>query len=795
MNMTRWYLGVALVFTSIAGSFSVYAEEEVRGMEEIVVTSRRKDESQQDVPLSVTVFGSEKIDQVKPTTLRDFDALAPNVYIGMNTAGPSASAIFIRGIGYGDIEKTQSPQVGVIVDGIQMGSSTGQLIDAFDIESIEINRGPQGVLFGKNTIGGNIVVNRVKPQFNEFGLTTSAEFGNYDSESFKARFNIPLIDDQLALKVGAISREREGYYDNVNLGQTAGDVEFKALTVALRWEPSDNFELIATYDNIDDTSQIPPQDPRFDGSNRHINRADKEEPTIFDVDQFGIRATWDINDSLTLYSITGWYDGFDSVNQDFDGGDVGGLATPFAQLHTLREQGVEMFTQELRLNGSINDSIDYMIGYYYYDSELNFSQRTNNVLQIPFGLPPGVPCAAAIPILRDNPTIGNTFCQFPNARSTQLASEDVKSTAIFGSLTWRPTDQFEIALGVRRIEEEKDAFNSYFDHGTGAFDAPTVIDEFDFSAYPTTPGTTYNASDEWDDTIVTASLKYDVADSNSVYVNYSEGFRSGGFSIRSARDPSEAAFAPESADQIEVGSKNEFLDGRLQVNLAWYELSLEGGQFSSIISLPPGSIPGTTTIINNGEEAVYDGWELETRWLVSDNWTVSFNYGSTDPEFSDYTRPCQIIDGCASSIPGAPNDPDGTPRTLGGQDDSRAPEETYALNVSYVKDIGQGTFFANVGLKHTGRMLLVNTGAGNDARTYQDDYKMVDARIAYDLPLDNDAVLSVALYGKNLNDEEYREQALFLGGGTEILPLGGPNTGFQGWGAPRTYALEVRYSM
>ena len=92
-------------------------------------------------------------------------------------------------------------------------------------------------------------------------------------------------------------------------------------------------------------------------------------------------------------------------------------------------------------------------------------------------------------------------------------------------------------------------------------------------------------------------------------------------------------------------------------------------------------------------------------------------------------------------------------------------------------------------------MLLVNTGAGNDARTYQDDYKMVDARIAYDLPLDNDAVLSVALYGKNLNDEEYREQVLFLGGGTEILPLGGPNTGFQGWGAPRTYALEVRYSM
>ena len=139
-------------------------------IEEIVVTSRRRSESVQDVPLSVTAFGEERIDQVKPKTLRDFDGLAPNVFIGMNTAGPGASATYIRGIGYAGIEKTQSPQVGIIVDGVQLGSNTGGLIDAFDIESIEINRGPQGVLYGKNTTGGNIVVNRVKPQFNEFRL-------------------------------------------------------------------------------------------------------------------------------------------------------------------------------------------------------------------------------------------------------------------------------------------------------------------------------------------------------------------------------------------------------------------------------------------------------------------------------------------------------------------------------------------------------------------------------------------------------------------------------------------------
>lgn len=435
MKITRSLLGVAVGLASIGGPATIYAQERAnRVIEEIVVTSRRQDESQQDVPLSVTAWGTEQIDQVKPTTLRDFDSLAPNVYIGMNTAGPGASALYIRGIGYADIEKTQSPQVGVIVDGIQMGSSTGQLIDTFDVESIEINRGPQGIFFGKNTIGGNIVVNRVKPQFNDFGINASAERSNFDGESYKLRVNIPLVDDTLAWKVGMITREREGYYDNLTLGGSAGDVDFQSFTTALRWTPNDSFEVIATYDNIDDQSQIPPQDPRFDGSDPFENRADKREPTSYDVDQFGVRATWDINDDMTLYSITGWHDGDDEVNQDFDGGSLAGLAIPFAQLHTLRSQEFEVFSQELRLHGSLSETLDYMIGYYYYEHDIELTQLTNNVLQLPavaLGLPAdgSFPCALAG--LRANPTVGDVFCQFPNARSTQNATEDNESTAFF----------------------------------------------------------------------------------------------------------------------------------------------------------------------------------------------------------------------------------------------------------------------------------------------------------------------------------------------------------------------------
>lgn len=783
MKLVPKILGIAIGITSITAPVTLFAEESSsRALEEIVVTSRRKNESVQDVPLSVTAFGEERIAQLKPTTLRDFDGLAPNVYIGMNTAGPGASTIYIRGVGYADIEKSQSPQVGVIVDGIQMGSSTGQLIDVFDVESIEINRGPQGVLFGKNTIGGNIVVNRVKPKFNDFGMAASAELGNFDSRNIKARVNIPLIEDQLALKIGAIVRERDGYYKNLTLGRSAGDVDFKSYTAALRWAPTEDFEATITYDNIDDSSQIPPQDPRFDGDDPFINLADKQEPTTYEVDNFSIRAKWDITDNLTIHSITGWSDGFDEVNQDFDGAAIDGGASPFAQLHTLRSQDYEMFTQELRLTGSIGDDLDFMVGYYYFDSELDFQQLTNNVIQVPFGLPPGVPCAAVIPTLRDNPNpaIGNTLCQFPNARSTQIAGEDVESSAFFGSLTWRPLDKLELMVGVRNIQEDKKAFNSYFNHGTNTFDTTGTDQEHNFAPYPSVPGNAVAGDDDWDDTIMTGSVTYQLTDTNRAYFNYSEGFRSGGFSIRAARGGSDYSFNPEEADQVEIGLKNEFFDGALNLNIAYYQLKREAGQFSSIITLPPGSIPGTTTIINNGAGSESDGWELEGRWVIDDNWSVIFNGGTTDIDNKQFSIACEILDGCAGG------DPTGTLRVLGGNDDSRQPEWSGALNVAYTKDIGSGTLYANVGYKKVGTFLLVNTGGGADQRLFEGGYGQWDARIAYDMELSNGGQVSLSVYGKNLSDEEWREQALFLGGF---------NTGFQGWGAPRTGFFEVKYSM
>ena len=779
-HILAWPLVPAFAADATSG-----AQEEV--IEEIVVTSRRRDESVQDVPLSVTAFGAEQIEQLRPESLRDFDGLAPNLYVGTNAAGPGASAIYIRGVGYADIEKTQAPQVGVIVDGVQLGSSTGQLIDAFDIESIEVNRGPQGVLFGRNTIGGNIVVNRVRPEFEDFGFKVSSRAGNFSSHDVRARANIPL-GDRVALKIGATDRRSDGFYDNDTLNETAGDVDFSAQVIALRAKPTDALDLTLTYDRVRDNTDTKPQDPRFDGDDPFQTLSEKRQPTSYDVDQVGLRLQWDAG-PVTINSITAYHDSADLVDQDFDGaatlGPTSGVSVPFAQLHTLRDQEFDVFSQELRISGDFyNDQFSYQAGLYYLEHEIDFRQTTNNILQLPdfaLGLPAGVPCAAAG--LRSN-DLAPTICQLPNARSTQIASEELQSFAAFAALFYRPTDRAEISFGLRYIDEEKDATNSYFDFSDGTFDPPGTDGEFDFTGRPQTAGVAYEASDSWDDVIITASASYAFTDDILTYVNYSEGFRSGGFSIRSARDPSEAPFDPEDAFQIEAGFKGSFFDRRVTVNGAYFFLERDGTQFSSIIPLPPGSIPGTTTLINNGGTSTTQGVELELSFLVNQNFSFSVNGGFIDVDNRAFTIACDNVDACVTPVPGV-LDPSGTLRMLGDDSDSRQPEWNYSVNAFYDREIGPGVLSLNVNWKHQGESLLVNTGGGADQDLFERDYGQLGARISYQVTRENGDIFTLSADGRNLTDTVWLENALFLGG---------PTTGFQSFGPPRVYGFELSYS-
>ena len=275
-----------------------------------------------------------------------------------------------------------------------------------------------------------------------------------------------------------------------------------------------------------------------------------------------------------------------------------------------------------------------------------------------------------------------------------------------------------------------------------------------------------------------------IRDSILTYVNYSEGFRSGGFSIRSARDASEAPFDPEDAFQIEAGFKGSFLNRRLTVNGAYFFLERDGTQFSSIIPLPAGSIPGTTTLINNGGRSTTQGVELELAFLVNQNFSFSVNGGFIDVDNGAFTIACEDVDGCVTPVPGV-LDPDGTLRMLGDDSDSRQPEWNYSVNAFYDREVGPGLLSVNVNWKHQGESLLVNTGGGADQDLFERDYGQLGARISYEVTRENGDVFTISADGRNLTDTVWLENALFLGG---------PTTGFQSFGPPRVYGFELSYT-
>ena len=768
-------------------------------IEEMVVTSRRTEEKIQDVPIAVTAFNAEIIAQVAPRTLRDFDGLAPNVRIGMNTAGPSAGAIFIRGIGYADIEKTQSPAVSVIIDGVQQGSSTGQLIDTFDVAQIEINRGPQGVLQGKNTTGGAIVINRIRPEFNKWDFNGSLQYGNYREQDAKVRVNIPLIDDTLALKVAGVHKTRDGFYKALTLGGRVGDISYNAATVALKWQPNDKFNALLTYDFIKDDGDIPPQDPRYNGRNPFKNEANIDEFQKYDVDGLTLSMDWDVGFG-TLTSTTGWQQANDSVRQDFDGSTRFSNAVPLVQLHTLREQEYEQFSEELKLSGELfRPNLHYVVGAFYWKTDLKFQQGTNLILQLPnfAGAASGVPCPALgnIPGLgvgKNNPNlaIGSALCQFGPLYADHRAGEEVQSRALFGNITWNVTNAIELSVGVRKLGEEKD-FHTQF--GTrfapsGPKDSlgdPLLPPKDIATVFPGFPAV---ANHGWGDTVSRVSTSWRFAESHNVYASYAQGFRSGGNSIRGT-DPRFLAFEPENVDTIEVGSKNDFFDGRLRLNVAVFHTVLQGAQFSSILTTT--TLPGTNTLILNatGDYKV-DGAEVEATYALTDSISFRGTYGRQRTKGEGDTHSCLLRpfnpsgSGCNAAQNPALFAPGAGPlpnvNTAGGSGFA-SPKYNWAFVAAYDTNFGNDRLRADLIVRATDDVFLSTL---NGKAHFEPGYTLVDASVSYQWNMADDRFLQLTLIGKNLTDKRYVEQELALGNG-----------GFRGWGPPRQVALEALFRL
>ena len=312
-------------------------------------------------------------------------------------------------------------------------------------------------------------------------------------------------------------------------------------------------------------------------------------------------------------------------------------------------------------------------------------------------------------------------------------------------------------MGARYIDEEKDFKNSFVE--------TTDPDNL-------RQGPSVNDNESWDEVITKATAAYRFNEQYMLYGSYAEGYLSGGYSIR-AIQPQFATYEPETVDSWEIGLKSDLWDRRLRVNLTAFYSEQTDKQFLSIVPPPPGvDFPSTDTIVNNLPNTELKGLELDLLVAISDNFTITLIGGIQDGESDGFT-----IEG--SRIGQAPG-----PFDAEDSDVPFFPEWNWAITPTYQAEIGPGMFTASFTYKDQDEY-IIGVNSLDFGNVYEDGYSRLDARVAYEYTMGNDDVLTIAAFGKNLTDEEYREHQ---------LDLVQPNSGFQGWGAPRTWAVEVKYS-
>jgi iron complex outermembrane receptor protein len=725
-------------------------------VEEVVVAATRRAIAAEKVGAALTALSREDLKVQAPKTLLDLQGMAPNVFIGSETGGPAQSLIYIRGQGYGDVEKTQATPVGVMLDGVSFGNSTGQLVDMFDVCSVEVDRGPQGIFYGKNTTAGLINITRCAPT-RRWGASVEAGYGSFNDSFVRGVFNAPLGDNG-GLKVAGQWHTNDGYDKNVFTHEQAGGDRMAAVHAVANYDVTHWLNANLSFDHQRDNgggdpvqngdiliSKITPgygaifpnYNPRTGSPDGlapwQVNNRAGGDSDVYNSDTLSLilKAKTPVGE---LFSQTAYINEADTVTQDYDGtcntlfGVPPGCVTAGNALYgslplqVIRTQHYRQFTQEEHLTGSFLSQFDYIVGAFYYQHEIQLHQNTDIAVN-------------------------------------QYSEENDKSWAEFGNLDWNPTSTIKLSAGVRNISESK----------TFSTDYPGITAPID-------------DSHSWTKAITRFNAQWQVTPETLVYANRSEGFRSGGFSIRgtlSESIPGQSnyaptnnflAFLPETNVSYEVGVKNHFFDNAVVFNFDGFINDITGLQQSEVV-LTPGYGPGTNTYIVNFPKTEIKGLEFElvakvAKWAPAlDGLTLSANVG---------IQSARVINGTvlAAEVPtatGVGGAADGSTVNFAGSPLQHIPSDNFTIRGTYVHDFGQAKLTLGAGYSWIAKYTLATLGVTPDV---QPSYGLLDASATVDWKN-----YSVKLTGKNLTDVAYRSFSL-------------PSVAIQGWSPPRVIEIE-----
>jgi len=642
--------GAALLFSADL-LFPALAAAQI---DEIVVTARKRAEAIQSVPIAVTAFNAEQIENELLSNVGDFSRFVPNVSLADNQFSGGALNSSIRGIQFSDLEKSFEPSVGVSVDGVFLATSTGANIDVFDLEHIEILRGPQGTLYGRNTIGGSINIRRSRPT-GEFGIKTRARIGSFDRKEGSVVLNLPKLADQISTKFNFFIRNDDLFLDNID---TVEDIdEDKGQDIldfggAILWEPAERVEALISWNVFNDDSFFNPSVnlsepgalvcditsiPPLTGQGCRGASFDSVVASDFEnsfgafgfrnfIDGFNVSSQIDIDvGKFTVTSITGYRESDEQLFEEnlgapgvdlntslnfFPGGIPPFLLPPPGTLSPIfvakRNQTYEQFSEELRLTSNFDGPFNFVAGLYYLDTNYTIDNGIGPGDTVPF------PTFGAIG--------GAQAFLFGLPVNAFAAEQDLTAYAVFGEGTFNITDKLKFTGGFRFTYEEKD-FRS------------------DFAADPTTNALgagpeDADLSESWTSPTGRVSLDYSFTDDHLAYASWSRGFRSGGFNGRATSPVNAGPYEPETVDSFEVGARTEWFGNRLRINPTVFYANYKDKQEEVITPNPVG--PGTLTFVRNAASVTIKGVELEMQATPTDNLNLRATAGYLDAEYDEF---------------------------------------------------------------------------------------------------------------------------------------------------------------
>ena len=786
----------------------------LRGLlEEVVVTARRREEASQSVPIPISALSSEQLEARGLRDVREVEKLTPNMRFVESVTSGGTSSVSLRGIGQVNWSAPQDPKVGIYVDGVYLGRPQGGIFDLMDVERIEVLRGPQGTLFGRNTTAGLIHVITKKPH-DQFEAKVLGRAGNDGQYTIAGMVNFP-ISEKVSGRVALQQREADGWMTD-NQGREWNSIDRLSGRGALYWTPRDTFDLQVNFDayRARDTNSLanceyhgPENDAmavglaaisnvlgRLDDLKRacsdpdsNVYTSNDNDPNDADTDVLAGSVTWNLEMKRATLSSISAVRRTEAVNSSWGwgtdfAGDVSNLleviklndavfnqrfADEFEKNGTWNRQ----ISQEFRFSGSALDGgLDWTAGAYW------FTEDTEQIGDVPLYRNVPNPTVQESPLYHASPMLAATARgtrDFGSRTEGYLVTNS--SWALFAEGTYRLTDSLDITAGIRYTEDDRE-YTRVQTLSSGAFDGGNLCPGNPTIPFPL-PGAPDNVAAtrdrcyqeaSYDEVTPRVILSYNLNSDMMLYGSYSKGYSSGGFNS----DIQMQRFRPEVSDNYESGFKFLLLDQRLKLNATVFRNDYKNQQ----ITVARNFNNQPTAAVINAQDATLEGVELEMVALLGDNLALNSTIGFLSGDYDEFIVQDQDTDAITGITTYTDRDLTETELVTGSP-------ETVSVGITWTLQLNGGnSLVTNVGAAYAGRQY--NTLESADT-SRQPGRTLIDARITWSLGNNRTAL---SFWGQNLTDKQHFVGAVDLSVGG--LPNG---TVSKYYAHPRYFGLEVSH--